>query len=234
MPIESYPAYPDRPNDNFGWEEDEQPEPIEYLRPAKIQKIMDEMMHVLAEVVEGGPELDPHLLKQKRQFVQQCLHILGITSFDHIGLLHVYRKVEYFQAPRTLLPPAYPTKQEFYERFVQTVATMGTEKLPPVPEDVSASDVAQFTRTDWTKVENVNKLPLVKYLYDLGQIMSNHAAYEVMFTEEDPVSISNTWVVQPGSEYRSFALRCLGWQYVNESGMNAWVPVKTVDTPQEE
>jgi hypothetical protein len=218
-------SYPERPNDNFGWEDKPLELPVEHLRPAEIQEIMERMMLALAEIVEKVPELDPYLLKQKRQFFQQCLHVFGIKSFDHIGLLHVYRKVEYSPVPPTLLPPAYPSKEEFHERFVQTIATMRTEKLPSVPENVSASDVAQFTRTDWTKVKNVNKLPLVKYLYDLGKIMSNHAAYEVIFPEEDPVSISNTWEVQPGSEYRAFALRCLGWQYVSESGMNAWVKV---------
>lgn len=155
-----------------------------------------------------------------------------------------------FEKPREYTnekPPRLPTAIEFRLRLLRLKKFGKEETPPPVPEQPMASDVARYGRIDWSHIKHghgeKSQVGLARYLHRMAKLMMTREGYNgktptgetttndslhVPDTDEEKhnwIGLTNEWTIAVQGNHRALALKILGPDFVEKSGMNDWVKI---------
>jgi len=182
-----------------------------------------EINHLLAKLIEGGPEFDPFYKKQLRAYLHELLGIFDIEERNAEGLLEVRRKMD--TRPSNLPVNAfYPSLQEFQQGLLNVIFSEENTYLPELPTEITAIEVSKFAQYDWLSLDGGDSSYTMDHLYELGKIMVSKPAYEALFPDFDNIAIDENWQVENGPQ-RALVLKTLGPLFVNEKGMASWIDI---------
>jgi hypothetical protein len=122
---------------------------------------------------------------------------------------------------------SYPPIEMFEYLLNEFLDVYYVQKHPEInpPENPQASDVAQFAHADWKEILNQGNEDIILELHKLGNTMFNESVYRNEFNENKTIVIDNNWQVVNGQK-PALALRILGKDFVEKSGINKWVKVE--------
>ncbi len=146
-------------------------------------------------------------------------------------------------------PPRLPTQIEFMYRLLRMRKTEGNEDLPPVPENPTASDVAEYGRVDWDHLKGIKvghrhakNQTMAHYLHDLARLMMTREGYtgrdaggqkatlpSMNILEEQEykwIGLDDDWRSSDEGRHRFLVLKLLGKEFIEKSGMNDWVKIR--------
>lgn len=189
---------------------------------------------VISWLVESGPGTNPLVRSMKRARLHSLYQQLGIDPDDPQALtkvLELSREVN----DRVLHPQPQTDIPEiafFEERIPQIIGENKGNQGPVIFENdsVDLMDVVLFGHTDWDKVRSrTMRRTDGEYMHGVATVMADPIAYHGTFLSReiagrDIPAIDKYWGVQNG-RHRSLAAKCLGPDFVRESGMNNWVEV---------
>lgn len=190
----------------------------------EIKEHLKEVDRLLAKLVERTQELTAIARQAVRNQINNHLLAIGVNGIeDYEGLMAVYERIN--DSFQKLTPPLnFPSKEEFQRKLAAT-KSQSKQDLPPIPQQVSATEVAMYATGDWLEVEGRSGASLLDYLYKLAIIMSNKVAYTTIFDDKDAIQINQEWQIQNG-RHRALALKSLGANHIRQNGMNSWVSVR--------
>ena len=135
--------------------------------------------------------------------------------------------------------PRLPTTLEFWMRIARMRKAEQHEPLPPVPEHPTASDIARYAQIDWDHILRYGagaQEGLASYVHGLADRMRTPDGYRLIGdksakrgdfsdgSKTPPISVGSRWKVE--GNHRALALKVLGPEFIEKSGMNDWVKIK--------
>ncbi len=124
------------------------------------------------------------------------------------------------------LPKDYPLLEKFHSSMLNVAQEEETQR-PDVGVQVSLAEVALYAQTDFRSLRGRFNTSIVIYAYVLGLIMSSKPHYLKLERIDYPITVGENWQIENG-RHRAFALRALGSEYVQSSGIDHWIKVTRV------
>ncbi len=181
-------------------------------------EILRELDRALYELIEMSIEWDPQKRAQLKQKIQELLLALGVKNLEEAFSLQTDLFKSLTKIPT---PDDYPSKEEFSINLQKIERE--EKKNMKTPPYISVGGVAENAQCDWSKVGGRGQDRL-KYLFNLGKLISSEFHYKNMF-EGDDIDIKENWEVENG-RHRALVLKILGLDYV---GSMNWVKVNNVE-----
>lgn len=189
------------------------------------KKLLDELNHILAKLIEHG-DLSSSQKQLLRAQIQAQLAKLGLTNLNQLPdfTASLYQGVlERIRNPK--VPASYPNQEEFKYSYQNLLIEGRLPNLPGVWSNITASEVAAFAQSDWLSVKG-RGTDIVTYSYNLGRVLSDELAYVSVFNQPgDAIQITRNWVVDNG-RHRALTLKVLGENYTKTNNLDRWVAVK--------
>jgi len=193
------------------------------------------------KLAEEGPNMDPFEREELRTHIDLEFEALGLKPGDYPGLRRLNESLHQLKEFVIFLP-RYPSIKEFGKNYSNILRASKVpvnpnamfpakeSELPDVPRIPLATDVAQYSQYDWRSIKGRGGTDDLHYLYNLGMFMLNPFKYKTTFEEDfkDIIKVGPQWSIENGYR-RALALRILGPEYVEKSGMNRWVTVRRED-----
>lgn len=148
-------------------------------------------------------------------------------------------------ATETTRPPRLPTTWEFRARLFKLRHTQEVTERPPVPDTLTAIDLARYGQVDWEHIygKDHRGKSLASYLHWLASHMRTREGY--LGTTEDGqlvdsstsslhvgnasatrhIQVRDEWSIGWDGSHRLLVLKLLGPEFVKQSGMDKWVKV---------
>jgi len=192
------------------------------LSVEQVDKILRSIEELLFIIVETGGDLDPQIVKQLRARLQALLEQLGLSGVVDLPVIYKFLSGK---AQERIAPDWYPELWKFEDK-VRQLLRENIHTQEPVPQNVSAADLAQNAQLD-PNLQGRGGLNLAEYLYNLGIFMTNAYAYKVMIADSDSIKVDDNWRIENG-RHRSFVLRVFGKKNVEDTKIDKWVKVERI------
>ncbi len=204
----------------------------------EVLNILNEIEAIISWLVEVGPSANPLARSVKRARLAYYYEQLGIDPSDPNAIQTVLRLRNDANSRARKPRPVINVPDVAY--FDEHIARIRSERpiAPPymlnVGEVPSLDQVSRYVRTDWNQV---NSRASVKtdgeYMHGVATVMADPIAYHGVFLSRRPagsdgMEIDTQWMVGNG-RHRSLAVKCLGPDYIYESGMSDWVKVNVAE-----
>ncbi len=205
---------------------------LEEEKSKEILEVVEQLHELIAEFLEKGTEWSPQKRKQKKRIIQELKQRLAkLLSVSHLtdehlaklfGGLYAKRDIKLFE------PNEYPSFEDFEKRYHAIVQQEHSVRDEALDYDPTLDELIQnaWVEGGWGVVEGRMQKHIVKYLFDLGKLMSKKDMYEVLFNddeqEEERISCREDYRIEQG-RHRTLALMILGPSYVQKYQMNKYI-----------
>jgi hypothetical protein len=196
---------------------------FEYPREKSPEELREETIReiavLLAEIIEKK-DLDPLVIRNKRQKLHLLIKSLGLKGIDDPMLTQILASL--YEADKDIpTPPNYPSFEDFAQKFKEVSDHTFKETDQECTTNPTLREICDWSKVSVEELQKRGSKSLEHYLYDLGKLICHRRGYQFIF-QEDPITVRPNWVVYNG-RHRAVALKCLGNDYIQESGIKSWV-----------
>jgi hypothetical protein len=199
-----------------------------YLAPPELILLQDiqKIDVLLGWLFERSAECDPLLIGIKRGRLLQLLETLGFSGESAVSDFYAMKQDFYARGikpePRIKIPD-----ETWFSARIEDIS----DEQPPRYLNIvypTAYDVATYAHTDWGSVASRDgRTALARYTRDLATIICDPVAYSLNIDpRRDGIIRLNTDASIENGRHRALAMRSLGPDRVEQSGMGGWVEVE--------